>query len=210
MRWLVGLAALLFAATPIDQAAVGMPVFCAGVSRAANVAKFRDARERLIGLREAETSLLEFGAILKKAGEACLRRSAPDDHNAVGYLLMLLAFNWEVRRNLTYASQLYELSYEVLSRDPNLVLSPIATLQNWANLEVTRGHKSEARRLAGLQTAIARAAYTHRVFSSAILLDALEFEASILDRLGDGDGAKVREEMARLVAKSADEPETKP
>jgi hypothetical protein len=80
----------------------------------------------------------------------------------------------------------------------------MAILQGWANLKLQLGDPQTAIELANLGITGARTAHATgemaEGFSTTVLIDALRFQAWVLEQLGRGDEAKVAEEEANTLA----------
>jgi hypothetical protein len=112
----------------------------------------------------------------------------------------LLAGNWRQHGELERADQLYTRANALRSTDLG-VLGRIAVMQDWASLKVELGDVDGARYLADMQTTLARMKYEAQAGDARpeVLIDALLFQARILQELGLASNAQAaREEAKRL------------
>ena len=173
---------------------------CTPGSGSVHVEAFRSVRNRLsAGVTGAE-ALCEIDRALVRAQHECSFSQHVGDAELIAGLMRLLAARWTKEGDFERADRFYQRAYEL---DDDL-LGKMAILQGWANLKLLLGDSQRATELANLGTTSARRARETgemaERFSANVLIDALRFQASVLDRLGRGDEAKVAEEEANALA----------
>jgi hypothetical protein len=115
--------------------------------------------------------------------------------------MVSLADEWSRRGVTERAEQLFTQAYDKLS-NPNAQfdMSRHATLLAWTEFEVERNNLGRAYELAAQNTAGTRSLYEEWPTYWSMLADALEVEASVLERLNRMDEAQVmRGERAELL-----------
>jgi hypothetical protein len=175
---------------------------CTPGSASVQVETFRSIRNRLsAGVRGAE-ALCEIDRALVHAQHECSQRVS--DAQLIAGLMRQLAARWTKEGDLKRADGLYRRAYELNDG----LLGGMAILQGWANLKLQLGDPQTAIELANLGITGARTAHATGEmavgFSTNVLIDALRFQASVLDRIGlSDDGRDAEQEAETLAAQQA-------
>jgi hypothetical protein len=146
-------------------------------------------------------TLCAIEAELAKAQKQCT--ASPGDSDAIVDLFRFVANDWKKQGNTSRADALYCGAYREALHDGS-ALSQIAVLRDWAFLAAELHDVESAKELALRQVALARDQYQSRHSSQAAtmtLIDALDTQATIFERLNDSASAFVaRDEAQRLSA----------
>ncbi|MDE2112799.1 MAG: hypothetical protein KGJ79_16785 [Alphaproteobacteria bacterium] len=120
----------------------------------------------------------------------------------VSSLMQEVADNWENLHELRRADAAYRLAYDYEQAIPHDVLGKIAVAQGWAILCAELTNFQHAKALAAEQTSVARWSYQHGQFDAHLLVESLQFEATILDRVGSHQRADQKRKEATEVLRT--------
>jgi hypothetical protein len=138
--------------------------------------------------------VVEIKATLAYALEHCSVTSTKLDAEIVGGLYVLLGDRFFVAKNPVEAGAAYSESARLLERFDAPSLMWLAALEGAARAEVVQGRLEAATELAAKQTSLARAWVHEHGFLRSALVDALRFEAQLLEARGQSGAAS---ELAR-------------
>lgn len=148
--------------------------------------------------------LSQMDALIANAKDSCLSSKRPENAVIIAELMRLLARNWAQQGHPSQANNLYRDAHEILVRYNSSVLDRMIVLEDWANLKLVMGEPQSAQVIAKSLTDEARKEYQNSTSNTDIylniLIDALNFEISILKRTGDTNEASSAEhELEELI-----------
>jgi hypothetical protein len=147
------------------------------------------------GVGKVEQLLIHDGENCKKANGTAL----------FAELFRLVGNRWRTIGALRRADTSFDISYKHAAGTQNNLLGQISTLQDWSRLKVQMNDASGARRLASLQSSLARRAYLTHKFGSSLAVSSIYFEAAILNSIGDFKAASRKSAEAAALSRKSPE-----
>jgi len=177
------------------------PSLCRGTTTGIDQSAEWTLRELLHRGISERSSLCAIDAALTKSQRECPGENGWAAAGNLAQLMVSLAGQWSRSGVTERAEQLFAQAYDKLS-NPNeqFDIGRYATLLAWTEFEMERNNLGRAYELAAQNTAGTRWLYEEWPLYWSMLANALEVEASVLERLNRIDEAQaVREERAELV-----------
>lgn len=168
-----------------------------------DIYEFRRLRDRLSDLVIDKEELSRVDAEVVQAQHDCTSaQHNVMDAGAIADLLQMVGENWHEQGNLGRADQLYQDAYAIL-HDRNEIVDEQFLLQDWARLKLAAGEPQRAVEFAKLRTKLARQEYDNESIAKELsgldLIDALKFQAWVLEHAGSADEARAAKQEAEQI-----------
>lgn len=186
------------------RASCAFEAVCSPITGAVDVAAHHFLRDRLVaGVADAQ-ELSRIDIAVHQAQHDCSLGRYIGNPGIVANLMSLLAASWQREGNLNRADQLFQEAYSTLGNADYNLLEKLGVLHDWAILKLVSHEPERAAELAQLRTSEARREYEHGTWSKdssrPLLIDALKFQAILLEKIGLADEARPAEEEAKRLA----------
>lgn len=126
------------------------------------------------------------------------------DERLIDELVRLMGSGWRRQGNVERSDKVYCQAFRLANRSHE-ISAVLAVLKDWADLKVAMGDKAAARELAVSQAELARKEYESDQssrYNLALLIDALESEAYVFEKLGLQEAEALRQERKELLEKA--------
>jgi hypothetical protein len=167
--------------------------------------EFHRLRDRLSAFDSDKEELSRIDAEVVQAQHDCtFAQYRVVDPALVADLLQMVGENWHEQGNLGRADQLYQDAYAILHDRSHEIVDEQYLLQDWARLKLAAGEPQRAIEFAKLRTKLARQEYENESIAKEIsglhLIDALKFQAWVLEHVGPADEARAAKQEAEQLS----------